>query len=154
VHWDLLPAMTAAAVRLVVQDALQRTGAQPELITDNGSQFTAKDFKELVRTFDLEHIRIRPYHLESNGKLERFHRTTRDALDAVELQNLGRARELIGRWVTHYNTERLHAGLNYLPPVEYYAGDPEARLTERRQKLAAARQQRRTRNEERQPAAA
>jgi hypothetical protein len=57
-------------------------------------------------------------------------------------------------WVVHYNTERLHAGLNYLAPVEYYAGDPEARLTERRQKLAAARRQRRTRNEERQTAAA
>ena len=154
VHWDLLASMTAAAVRLVVEDAVRLTGAQPEVVTDNGSQFTAKDFKELVRTFGLEHIRIRVYHPESNGKLERYHRSTRDALDGAELQNLTRARELIGRWVRHYNTERLHAGLNYLPPVEYYAGDPAARLAARRRKLEAAREQRRERNQERLAAAA
>ncbi|MGH7657973.1 MAG: IS3 family transposase, partial [Gemmatimonadales bacterium] len=149
VHWDLLASMTAAEVRLVVEDAVRLTGAQPEVITDNGSQFTAKDFKELVRRFGLEHIRIRVYHPESNGKLERYHRSTRDALDSVELQNLGRARELIGRWVAHYNTERLHAALNYLPPVEFHTGNPTARLAERRQKLEEARQQRRERNNER-----
>jgi putative transposase len=146
VHWDLLTTMTAAAVRVVVQDAVERTGACPEVVTDNGSQFTAKDFKALVRDFDLEHIRIRIYPPESNGKLERFHRSTREALDDVELRNLGRAREHIARWVTHYNEQRLHAALNYLPPAEYYAGDPPARLADRRRKLEVARQRRCERN--------
>jgi putative transposase len=107
VHWDLLTSMTASAVRVVIHDALKKTGARPEVVTDNGSQFTARDFKELVRDFELEHIRIRTYHPESNGKLERFHRSTRDALDEQELKNLGRAREIIGRWVEFYNRERL-----------------------------------------------
>jgi len=46
----------------------------------------------------------------------------------VELETLGRARELLARWVQHYNEGRLHAALFYLPPAEYYHGDPEARL--------------------------
>ncbi len=71
--------------------------ASPEIVTDNGTQFTAKDFKELVRDFELEHIRIRTYHPESNGKLERFHRSTREALDEQELENLSRARQILGR---------------------------------------------------------
>jgi transposase InsO family protein len=146
VHWELLTSMTAAAVRLVIQDALTKTGAQPALVTDNGSQFTAKDFKKLARDFDLEHIRIRTYHPESNGKLERFHRSTREALEPSDLANLTTARAIIGRWVEHYNGTRLHAALNYLPPVEYHTGDPAARLAERRQKLQAARLRRRELN--------
>ena len=149
VHWDLLTSMTAAAVRVVIHDALKKTGAKPEVVTDNGSQFTAKDFKELVRDFELEHIRIRTYHPESNGKLERFHRSTRDALDEQELGNLSRAREIIGRWVEFYNAKRLHAALDYLPPAEYWEGDPEARKQERREKLERARKQRELINRER-----
>ena len=142
VHWDLLTSMTAAAVRVVIHDALKKTGASPQVVTDNGSQFKAKDFKELVRDFELEHIRIRTYHPESNGRVERFHRSTREALDEQDLKNLGRARQIIGRWVEFYNTRRLHAGLKYLPPAEYWQGDPQARIEERTQKLKQARQRR------------
>lgn len=146
VHWDLLTSMTAAAVRVVIHDALKKTGATPQIVTDNGSQFTAKDFKELVRDFELEHIRIRTYHPESNGRVERFHRSTRDALDEQDLKNLGRARQIISRWVEFYNTRRLHAGLKYLAPIEYWEGDPEARMEERRKKLEGARERRETIN--------
>jgi putative transposase len=146
VHWDLLTTMTAAAVRVVIHDALKKTGASPQVVTDNGSQFTAKDFKKLVRDFELEHIRIRTYHPESNGRVERFHRSTREALDDKDLKNLGRARDIIGRWVEFYNTRRLHAGLQYLAPTEYWDGDPQARLEERTMKLKQARERRETIN--------
>ena len=154
VHWDLLTSMTAADVRVVIQDALTTTGAHPDVVSDNGSQFTAKDFKELVRDFALEHIRIRTYHPESNGRLERFHRSTREALAEAELDNFSKARVIIGRWVVHYNERRLHAALHYLPPAEYYSGDPVARLAERARKLAAARTRRRALNQQRLRAAA
>jgi transposase InsO family protein len=142
VHWELLRSMTAAEVRLVIQQALEQTGARPQIVTDNGTQFTAADFKHLVREFELEHIRIRTYHPESNGLVERFHRSTREALSELDLANLSRARAIIGRWVQHYNVERLHAALNYLPPAEYYAGHPEKRMIERRKKLTLGRQRR------------
>jgi transposase InsO family protein len=154
VHWDLLTTMTAASVRMVVQDALKKTGASPQVVTDNGSQFKAKDFKELVRDFELEHIRIRTYHPESNGRVERFHRSTREALEELDLRNLGRAREIIGRWVEFYNTKRLHAALQYLPPAEYWSGSPEARVEERRQKLERGRRHREMVNRSRFQAAA
>lgn len=149
VHWELLTSMRAADVRRVIQQALEQSGAKPQLISDNGSQFTASEFKQLVRLFEIEHIRIRTYHPESNGIIERFHRSTREELAEAELGTLGRARELIARWVEHYNDERLHAGIEYLPPAEYYRGDPPARLQERRLKLERARTIRESVNRER-----
>lgn len=154
VHWELLTTMRASDVRLVIQQALEVTGATPKLVTDNGSQFTAREFKDLVRRFSVEHIRIRTYHPESNGLVERFHRTTREALADDELGTLSRARELIGAWVVEYNEHRLHAGIGYLAPAEYYRGDPAARRAERTEKLDRARVNRRRLNEERLQAAA
>lgn len=154
VHWELLTTMTAGDVRRVVQQALELTGAHPQLVTDNGSQFTAAEFKDLVRRFAVEHIRIRTYHPESNGLVERFHRSTRDALADTELRTLGRARALIAAWVAEYNERRLHAGLGYLTPADFYRGDPAARRTQRQEKLDRARTTRRRINRDRQQVAA
>jgi len=157
VHWNLLGSMAAWDVTLVVQEALElarknypgASDVKPAIVSDNGTQFTSKDFKQLIRHFELEHIRIRTYHPESNGVLERFHRTTREGISDEDLKNLTRAREIIARWVKHYNEKRLHAGLGYLQRAEYYHGDPEARRNERRVKLARAREERRKINHER-----
>jgi putative transposase len=143
VHWELLASMRAADVRLVIQHALEANDlSKVEVVMANGGQFTAADFKALVRQFELQHIRIRTYHPESNGTIERFHRSTRDALAGSELRNLSQARELIGTWVKHYNQERLHASLQYLPPAEYYTVRPDVRVAERKAKLEAAQQRR------------
>jgi transposase InsO family protein len=143
VHWELLTSMRAADVRLVIQHALEANGLKDvEIVSDNGSQFTSADFKALVRQFELQHIRIRTYHPESNGTLERFHRSTREALADDDLRNLARARELIGRWIEHYNENRLHASLQYLPPCEFYRGNPTERIAERRAKLEQGRRHR------------
>jgi transposase InsO family protein len=149
VHWELLTTMHASDIRLVIQHALEATKATPDVVTDNGSQFTAKEFKDLIRRFVFKHIRIRWYHPESNGLVERFHRSTREALGDAELRNLSQARELIGEWIQEYNEKRLHAGLGYLTPAEYYRGDPAVRIAERQTKLAAARERRRAINQAR-----
>jgi len=155
VHWELLTTMTAADVRLVVQHALEITpNAKPQIVTDNGTQFTAADFKALVRRFEIEHIRIRTYHPESNGVLERFHRSTREELGDRELTNLTQTRELIGQWVRHYNEDRLHAGLSYLPPAEYHNGEPHKRMAERQAKLERGRERRDEANRQRHQQAA
>jgi transposase InsO family protein len=150
VHWELLTTMRAADVRLVIQHALElRQLKDVEIVSDNGSQFTSADFKALVRQFELQHIRIRTYHPESNGTIERFHRSTREALEDADLRNLSHARELIGRWVKHYNESRLHASLQYLPPAEYFSGEPQCRLDDRLYKLERARRQREIINRQR-----
>ena len=107
-----------------------------------------------MRRFALDHIRIRTYHPESHGLVDRFHRSTRAALREESVDNLSQARTIIAAWVAHDNTERLPAGLGYLTPAEFYRGNPTARIAERQQKLDEARRRRQQINEERSEQAA
>ena len=76
VHWDIRESMTEADVTLVIQRARELfPGTSPRIISDNGPQFIAKDFKEFIRVSGMTHVRTSPHYPQSNGKLERFHRT-------------------------------------------------------------------------------
>jgi len=109
------------------------------MVRDNGSQFIAKEWQQVVRQFELEEIPIQVRHPESNGKIERSHRSVREeAFGDRELEDLYEARDPLEQWVKCYEEERLCSALNYLCPVDCYTGDPEVLLTERRGKLKAA----------------
>ena len=60
--------------RSIVQRALEKfPGEQSRIISDNGPQFIARDFKEFIRMMGMTHVRTSPYYPQSNGKLERWH---------------------------------------------------------------------------------
>ena len=143
-HWDLLSSMRSAEVVDVVHAALEKHPAEkPRIVHDNGPQFTGKEFRDLIKRFTLEEIRIRVYHPESNGKIERFHGLLRqEGLSDQQLKHQLHAQEIIGRWVDHYNQERLHASLNYLTPQDWLLQRQQTRLAERKRKLAAAQKHR------------
>lgn len=140
VHWALLETASAADVRACVQSALKKhPTARPRIVTDNGVQFTSREFKKLVKEFSMKEIKIRIKHPQSNGKIERFHRSLREeALGEKELKNKYTAIDIIDSWVGYYNYERLHAGINYLRPIDYYNGSHAKRLKERKEKLDMA----------------
>lgn len=141
VHWDLLSDMTARSVTDVVHAALEKyPGCRPRIVHDNGGQFTGKDFRKLIKRFALQQIRIRVHHPESNGRMERFHRSLRqEGLSDKELVNQLRAKDIIAAWIHHYNTERLHAALSYLTPEDYLLERQEERKRQRREKLKRGR---------------
>jgi transposase InsO family protein len=132
--------MLAQEVAEIMATALEKvSGKKPRIVRDNGSQFIAKEWREVIRHFELEEVPIRVRHPESNGRIERYHRSVREeAFVDREVDDLYRAKELLEEWVRYYNEERLHSALNYLRPVDYYRGNPEALLTERQRKLKAA----------------
>jgi putative transposase len=141
VHWDLLASMRADEVTDVIHEALEKhPGFHPKIVHDNGTQFTSREFRNLVKRFSLKQIHIRVHHPQSNGKIERFHRTLRqEGLSDKTLVNQLQARDIIGEWVEHYNRERLHAGLAYLTPEDLLEGRKEARIDERKKKLELGR---------------
>jgi putative transposase len=143
-QWELLASMRSTEVVDVVHAALEKhPGEKPRIVHDNGPQFTGKEFRELIKRFSLEEIRIRVYHPESNGKIERFHGVLRqEGLSDQELKHQLHAQDIIGRWVEHYNQERLHAALAYLTPQDWLLERQQARLAERKQKLATAQKHR------------
>jgi len=76
VHWELRPAMLEQDVEIIVQRAREKyPDARPRIISDNGPQFIARDFKEFIRLAGMTHVRTSPFYPQSNGKLERFHKT-------------------------------------------------------------------------------
>lgn len=145
VAWDLCWTLTDDAMALVLRTALDRTpGASPEIVTDNAPEFIGRDFLLACKAESLKHIRTRIYHPQSNGTVERYHRTFREeGWQGATPTDYPAAGALITDWVQTYNTLRLHSALQYLTPWDYYRGDPMARITERRQKLQAARTRRR-----------
>lgn len=150
VHWELLRTMRAEEVTLVLQAALEKVpGANPKIVNDHGTQFTSKEFKKLIRHFELEQIFIRLRHPESNGTIERYHRSVRDdGLSEKDLKSYHQAVNIIAKWVNHYNNERLHAGIMYLRPNDYYIGNPDQLIKERKDKLNKSRINRRLKNRE------
>ena len=76
VHWEIRESMTEADVETIIQRARERfPGERPRIISDNGPQFIAKDFKEFIRICGMTHVRTSPYYPQSNGKIERWHKT-------------------------------------------------------------------------------
>lgn len=76
VHWEIGDTMQEPEVELIIQRALEKfPGEKPRIISDNGPQFLAKDFKQFIRLAGLTHVRTSPYYPQSNGKLERWHAT-------------------------------------------------------------------------------
>jgi putative transposase len=132
--------MRADEIAEITATALERVhGKKPRIVRDNGSQFVAKEWREVMRYFEVEEIPIRARHPESNGRIECYHRSVREeAFGDTEVEDLYRARDLLAEWVRYYNEERLHSSLEYLRPVDYYLGNPQALLAERQTKLREA----------------
>jgi len=61
--------MTEADIEIILERAKERyPGVKPRIISDNGPQFIAKDFKEFIRISGMTHVRTSPYYPQSNGK--------------------------------------------------------------------------------------
>jgi putative transposase len=155
VHWEIRETMTEADVQQVIQRARERfPGVTPRVISDNGPQFIAKDFKEFIRICGMTHVKTSPYYPQSNGKIERFHRTIKgDCIRTETPLCLEDARRVVARYVEHYNTVRLHSAIGYITPQAKLEGRDQAIFTERDRKLEAARARRKQQREAQRQAA-
>jgi len=147
VHWTLNLTMMADTVTLTVQEALEqlppRRAGEPKVVHDHGSQFLSGEWRAFVEAAGVTDIKTRVAHPQSNGRVERLHRTHRaEGLLTADLSDYYHALEAMANWGQYYNQARPHAALRYLCPIDYYRGDPAARLAERQEKLAQAAQSR------------
>jgi len=144
VHHELRMNMQEFDVEITVQRALEKYPfAKPRLITDNGSQFISKDFAEYLKQAGLQHIRTSIAYPQSNGKIERYHRTIHEeCLRTKSLIDLDDARKQIAEFIDYYNTKRLHSSLFYLTPNDFLNRTITEKLEARIVKLQLAKKAR------------
>jgi hypothetical protein len=144
VHGEIRESMREADLELVIERAKALyPQARPRIISDNGPQYISRDFREFIRLSGMTHVRTSPYYPQSNGKIERFHGSLkRECLRPRTPVSLADARRLVGQFVDHYNTVRLHSAIGYVAPAAVLEGRAAAIQEQRRGKLELARQQR------------
>jgi putative transposase len=144
VHHELRMSMQEFDVEITVQRALEKyPGVKPRLITDNGPQYISKDFVEYLKFVGLQHIRTSIAYPQSNGKIERYHRTIHEeCIVSKSMINLEDARQQVAKFIDHYNNKRLHSALFYLTPDDFLNNRITVKLEQRNTKLLLAKKAR------------
>lgn len=144
VHHELREAQKEIDVEIVIQRALEKVpGERPRIISDNGSQFTARDFKQFVRLLGITHVRTSPYYPQSNGKLERWHGSLKqECIRPACPATIEDARRRVLDYVNRYNHQRLHSAIGYVTPADKLNGLEQVIFNERDRKLEEARERR------------
>ena len=145
VHWELRESMKEQEVETILQRAREKyPDEHPRIISDNGPQFIARDFKEFIRQAGMTHVRTSPYYPQSTGKVERWHRTVKGTcLREGSFANVEEVRRALEKFVAHYNEIRLHGAIGYVTPADKLAGREKEIFAARDAKLEAARERRR-----------
>jgi len=144
VHHEIREQMKEQDVEIIVQRALEACpDIHPRMISDNGPQFVAKDFKQFLKLKGMDQVRTSPYYPQSNGKIERWHQSLkRECIRPKTPLSLADAQRVVAGFVKHYNTERLHSAIGYITPVDKLHGKEKALFAERDRRLQAARERR------------
>ncbi|MFH2031872.1 MAG: DDE-type integrase/transposase/recombinase [Bacteroidota bacterium] len=140
VHHEVRAHMTEYDVQLTIVRAKEKyPDVRPRIISDNGGQFISKDFRQFIKFLELTHIKTSVAYPQSNGKLERFHRSIGgECLRTNSFLTIEDARKRIAKYIAYYNRVRLHSAISYLPPEDYLLGKEKERIAVREQKLNKA----------------
>jgi transposase InsO family protein len=135
VTWELCKSMESKDAMHVINQALVKTGLskdeRPRLLSDNGSCYISHEFQEFIREVNMGHIRGKPYHPQTQGKIERYHRTMKNIVKLDNYYFPDDLRASIEKFVSYYNNERYHESLNNVTPADVYFGRSHGRLQQR-----------------------
>lgn len=124
-------APTAPGAWSCFKAAAERYGLPRQVLSDNGLVFTGRSrgvrvkFETRLEQLGVEMINAGPYHPQTLGKLERFHRTLKEWLaDEPTAETLEILNRQLSQFQQHYNFERPHQGINNQLPVDRYHPTP------------------------------
>ena len=115
--------MVAGSLIDVVQKAVDYTGMtdvpveeRTALLSDNRAGYLSRQFGEYLRLVGVRHIITSPYHPQTNGKIERYHRTIKGDISLVPYEMPSELREATKAFIDYYNYQRYHEGLGDVTP--------------------------------------
>ena len=138
IAWELCSTMTATDANRTLEMALNKTGLDkkraPKLLSDNGSCYISGELQRFVEDNGIMHVRGAPCHPQTQGKIERYHRTMKNVIKLDNYYSPGELEHAIGRFVEYYNSLRYHESLNNVTPEDVFLGRSN-QVLERRKKI-------------------
>ncbi len=151
--WDLKSDMTAGSLIDVVQQAVDLTGMtgvpvenRTVLLSDNGRGYLSHQFNEYLDLVGIKHVTASPYHPQTNGKIERYHRTMKGEINLVPYEMPSKLKEAIQGFIEYYNYRRYHEGLGNVMPYDVYTGKHVHVIAKRKEVKSRTLQARRSYN--------
>jgi len=136
VSWRLCEGLTTDGAKATIEEALHRAGLEwerPKLLSDNGSAYVSKEFEDYLFREGISHIRGKPFHPQTQGKIERYHRSMKNIICLDRYYNPKELEARIAEWVDFYNNKRYHESLNNVTPADRYYGREESILRKRQE---------------------
>ena len=138
IAWKLFSSMSADDVQELLDMAIARTGVKnirvrhrPRLLSDNGPCYMSGQLKKYLEDREIDHIRGRPYHPMTQGKIERFHRSMKNVINLENNYYPWELEKRLQEFVNYYNHERYHESIDNLTPADVYGGRREKILSKR-----------------------
>lgn len=95
------------------------------VLTDNGSCYRSFAWRDACADLDIKHKRTRPYRPQTNGKIERFHRTLGEGWAYARFYNSeAERRAALPGWLHFYNHHRAHSAIGGHPPISRLTNVP------------------------------
>jgi transposase InsO family protein len=127
--WDLKTDMAGGSLEEVVQQAVDYTGMtdvpledRTVLLSDNGAGYISQQFNEYLRLVGIKHINASPFHPQTNGKIERYHRSLKGEINQLPYEIPTELKKAIRAFIEYYNYRRYHEGLGNVTPNDVYTG--------------------------------
>lgn len=136
IHWELCTSMKEEDVARCVDAALIKASLgkrkRPKLLSDNGPCYKSIELKAFLHERGIKHIHGKPYHPQTQGKIERYHRSMKNVVKLDNYYSPDELRRRLGKWVEWYNNHRYHEAIDNLKPVDVYEGRAQKILGERK----------------------
>ncbi len=137
--WRLCQTMMAEDVKKTLDMAIEWTGVEhvhvvyrPGLLSDNGSAYISKELRDYLEAIEIRHIRTKPYHPMTQGKIERYHRSMKNLILLDHYYSPSELEKRIREWVDYYNNHRYHEAIDNVTPTDKYFGRDRQILKSRR----------------------
>lgn len=135
IHWELCSTMKAVDVKRSLDRAIKKTGLtqnqMPKLLSDNSSCYISNELSEFMEDAQIKHIRGKPNHPQTQGKIERYHRSMKNVVKLENYYSPGELKHRLKEFVEYYNNTRYHESLQNVTPSDVYFGRAQ-RIIEKR----------------------
>lgn len=138
IAYKFTPTMMTSDVTDTLDLALQASGCdhakvihKPRLLSDNGPSYVSAELAEYLDDRGMKHTRGAPYHPQTQGKIERYHRSMKNVVKLEHYYYPWELEQAISKWVEHYNHDRYHESLDNVTPAAVYEGKRNEILDQR-----------------------